>query len=60
MARAIRLRFWRVLVDEICAIERIKPLMERARQQLRGLRIRNVRLRHGDGWKGGQVRRLLI
>ena len=40
------------LVDEICAIERIKPLMERARQQLRGLRIRNVRLRHGDGLEG--------
>ena len=41
------------LVDEICAIERIKPLLERARKQLRALRVRNVRLRHGDvldGW----------
>jgi protein-L-isoaspartate(D-aspartate) O-methyltransferase len=40
------------LVDEICAIERIKPLLERARQQLRALKIRNVRLRHGDGLEG--------
>ena len=40
------------LVDEICAIERIKPLLERARQQLRALKIRNVRLRHGDGLDG--------
>jgi protein-L-isoaspartate(D-aspartate) O-methyltransferase len=41
------------LVGEICAIERIKPLLERARTQLRALRVRNVRLRHGgglDGW----------
>jgi protein-L-isoaspartate(D-aspartate) O-methyltransferase len=40
------------LVDEICAIERIKPLLERARRQLRELRVRNVRLRHGDGLDG--------
>ena len=40
------------LVDEICAIERIKPLVERARKQLRALRVRNVRLRHGDGRDG--------
>jgi len=40
------------LVDEICAIERIKPLLERARKQLRALRVRNVRLRHGDGLEG--------
>ena len=40
------------LVDEICAIERIKPLQERARKQLRALRVRNVRLRHGDGLEG--------
>ena len=40
------------LVDEICAIERIKPLLERARRQLRALRVRNVRLRHGDGLEG--------
>ena len=40
------------LVDEICAIERIKPLLERARKQLRALRVRTVRLRHGDGLDG--------
>ena len=40
------------LVDEICAIERIKPLLERARKQLRALRVRNVRMRHGDGLDG--------
>ena len=40
------------LVDDICAIERIKPLQERARKQLRALRVRNVRLRHGDGLEG--------
>ncbi len=40
------------LVDEICSIERIKPLLERARKQLRALRVRNVRLRHGDGLDG--------
>ena len=40
------------LADEICAIERIKPLLERARKQLRALRVRNVRLRHGDGLDG--------
>ena len=40
------------LVDEICAIERIKPLLDRARRQLRELRVRNVRLRHGDGLDG--------
>ena len=40
------------LVGEICAIERIKPLLVRARKQLRALRVRNVRLRHGDGLDG--------
>ena len=40
------------LVDEICAVERIKPLLDRARKQLRALKIRNVRWRHGDGLEG--------
>ena len=40
------------LVDELCAIERIKPLVDRAKKQLRALRIRNVRMRHGDGLEG--------
>jgi protein-L-isoaspartate(D-aspartate) O-methyltransferase len=39
-------------VGEICALERIKGLLDRSRQQLRALRIRNVRLRHGDGLDG--------
>lgn len=40
------------LVGEICAVERIKPLLDRARKQLRALKIRNVRWRHGDGLEG--------
>jgi len=40
------------LVDEICAVERIKPLVDRAKKQLRALRIRNVRMRHGAGLEG--------
>ena len=44
--------FLACLVEVICAIERIKPLLERARKQLRALRVRNVRLRHGDGLDG--------
>ena len=43
------------LVGEICAIERIKPLLERARTQLRALRVRNVRLRHRDGLNGWAI-----
>jgi protein-L-isoaspartate(D-aspartate) O-methyltransferase len=40
------------LVDEVFAVERIKPLLEAARRRLRMLRLRNVRLRHGDGTLG--------
>lgn len=40
------------LVDEVFAVERIKPLLEAARRRLRMLRLRNVRLRHGDGALG--------
>jgi len=40
------------LVDEVCAVERIKPLLEASRRRLRMLRLRNVRLRHGDGASG--------
>ncbi len=40
------------LVGEICAVERIKGLLEKSRQRLRKLRIRNVRLRHADGLAG--------
>ena len=42
------------LVDRIYTIERIEPLLERAKERLKELGIRNVRFRHGDGslgWK---------
>jgi len=34
------------------AIERVEPLVARARQRLKELQIRNVKLKHGDGMKG--------
>jgi protein-L-isoaspartate(D-aspartate) O-methyltransferase len=43
------------LVTHLYAIERIEPLLARARERLKELGIRNVRFRHGDGslgWKG--------
>jgi protein-L-isoaspartate(D-aspartate) O-methyltransferase len=43
------------LVAHINTIERIEPLLARARERLKELGIRNVRFRHGDGaqgWKG--------
>jgi protein-L-isoaspartate(D-aspartate) O-methyltransferase len=40
------------LVGEVCAVERIKGLLEKSRQRLRKLRIRNVRLKHADGLTG--------
>jgi protein-L-isoaspartate(D-aspartate) O-methyltransferase len=39
---------------KICTIERIAPLLDRAKARLKELGIRNVRFRHGDGalgWK---------
>ena len=42
------------LVTTLFTIERIAPLMERARERLKELGMRNVRFRHGDGsvgWK---------
>ncbi len=42
------------LVGHLYTIERIEPLLSRARERLRELGIRNVRFRHGDGslgWK---------
>ena len=42
------------LVSHLNTIERIEPLLVRARERLRELGIRNVRFRHGDGslgWK---------
>ncbi|HEY2339047.1 MAG TPA: protein-L-isoaspartate(D-aspartate) O-methyltransferase [Steroidobacteraceae bacterium] len=42
------------LVQRVGTIERIEPLLARARERLKELGIRNVRFRHGDGslgWK---------
>jgi protein-L-isoaspartate(D-aspartate) O-methyltransferase len=42
------------LVAHVNTIERIEPLLTRARERLKELGIRNVRFRHGDGsvgWK---------
>lgn len=39
-------------VDRIYSIERVEPLVKRAKQKLSELGIRNVRLKHGDGFKG--------
>ena len=39
-------------VEKIFAIERVEPLVKRAKQNLAELGIRNVRLKHGDGFKG--------
>jgi len=40
------------LFAEVYSIERIKGLLERARANLLGLRLRNLRLVHGDGYAG--------
>jgi protein-L-isoaspartate(D-aspartate) O-methyltransferase len=40
------------LVGRIYSIERIEPLLERARERLRELEIKNVRFKHGDGAGG--------
>ena len=40
------------LVDQLFSIERLMTLHRRARQMMRELDIPNVRLRHGDGWRG--------
>ena len=40
------------LSQEVYTLERIKPLYERARKQLRDLKIRNVHVRYADGTAG--------
>jgi len=37
------------LASEVYSVERIAPLLAKARANLRGLRLRNLRLKHGDG-----------
>jgi protein-L-isoaspartate(D-aspartate) O-methyltransferase len=38
--------------QHVYSLERIQPLLERARTLLRELKISNVSLRHADGWHG--------
>lgn len=40
------------LVGEVYGVERIKPLLDKARQRIRRLKLRNVHLRHADGMQG--------
>ena len=40
------------LVGTVYTVERISPLLRKARQRLSQLGIHNVRYRHGDGWQG--------
>ena len=40
------------LVDEVYAVERIKGLLDRSRERIRALRLRNVQLRLADGLDG--------
>ena len=40
------------LVGEVFALERIKPLLLAARKRMRQLKLRNVQMRHGDGYEG--------
>jgi len=40
------------IVPQVYSVERLAPLLRRARTLLRGLDLYNVQLRHGDGWLG--------
>lgn len=40
------------IVSQVYSIERIAPLLRRARPLIQSLDLYNVQLRHGDGWKG--------
>ena len=42
------------IFPEVYSIERIQALLERARRNLLGLRLANLRLAHGDGYAGLQ------
>ena len=39
-------------VQHVYSVERIQPLLQRARSKLAELKISNVSLRHADGWHG--------
>jgi protein-L-isoaspartate(D-aspartate) O-methyltransferase len=40
------------IVEQVFTVERLGPLLRRARTLLRSLDLYNVQFRHGDGWKG--------
>jgi len=40
------------LVRWVYSVERVAPLLQKARARLSDLRVHNVQLRHGDGWLG--------
>lgn len=40
------------LVDRLFTIERVQPLLTRARERLAALDMHNIRARHGDGYRG--------
>ena len=40
------------LVGQVCSVERIKPLQDKARQRLQALKLRNTQLLHTDGGMG--------
>jgi protein-L-isoaspartate(D-aspartate) O-methyltransferase len=40
------------VAEEVYSVERIKPLLDKARVRLRKLKSRNVRCKHGDGFEG--------
>lgn len=40
------------LVDKLYSIERIEPLLKRARERCKEIGVKNVRFRHGDGTLG--------
>lgn len=40
------------LVDKVYSVERLQPLIDKAKARLKELGVRNVRFRHGDGTQG--------
>jgi protein-L-isoaspartate(D-aspartate) O-methyltransferase len=38
--------------EKVFSIERVEPLVERAKQRLKELGVKNAKLKHGDGMKG--------
>jgi protein-L-isoaspartate(D-aspartate) O-methyltransferase len=40
------------LIDNVFTVERIKSLQHQAKRCLRAMDLHNVKMKHGDGWKG--------